>query len=346
MKKILILIAFFSCMLLPVSATEYRPPEVPESGRDLMPVETESFQDGLWNLLHDAAELLIPELKKAMKSCLALIAIVLLLSFVRLTPGIGSTVAPWMGGLCGSGVLMHSTGVLIRLASDTVSDLSEYMKLLLPVLTGALAAQGGSTTAGALYAGTMVFDAILITLISKIIVPLIYFYICFSLWVRVTAQPLTLQITGFLKSITTWSMKTILYVFFGYISITGVVSGSVDATALKATKLAISGAVPVVGGILSDASESVLVGASLMKNSVGVYGVFALLSVWLSPFIKIGAQYLVLKLTHGICGLFPEKETVELIGDYTSAMGMLLAMTGCVCVMFLVSVICFMKGVG
>jgi len=88
------------------------------------------------------------------------------------------------------------------------------------------------------------------------------------------------------------------------------------------------------------------VGAGLMKNSVGIYGLFALLSVWLSPFIKIGAQYLVLKLTHGICGLFPEKETVDLIGDFTSAMGMLLAMTGCVCIMFLVSVICFMKGVG
>ena len=144
----------------------------------------------------------------------------------------------------------------------------------------------------------------------------------------------------------TWCLKTLLYIFTGYIGITGVVSGTADAAAVKAAKLAISGAVPVVGGILSDASEVVLVTAGTVKNAVGVYGMLAIAAIWLGPFVKIGAHYLLLKGCGLICGVFGSKEHCTLIQDFSSAMGLLLAMTGSVCVMLLVSMVCFMKGAG
>jgi stage III sporulation protein AE len=125
--------------------------------------------------------------------------------------------------------------------------------------------------------------------------------------------------------------------------ITGVVSGSADAAALKAAKLTFSGVVPVVGGILSDASEAVLVGAGLVKNAVGVYGLLAVLAIWIGPFIKIGAQYLLLKMTHALCGAFSADTAGKLIQDFSTAMGLLLAATAAICVLFLVSIICFMK---
>ena len=129
-------------------------------------------------------------------------------------------------------------------------------------------------------------------------------------------------------------------------SITGVVSGTTDAAALKAAKMTISSVVPVVGGILSDASESVLVSAGLMKNAAGIYGILAILAVFLEPFLRIGAHYLILKLTAALCGVFGSKQMTELIGDFSSAMGLLLAMTGATCLLLLISTVCFMKGVG
>lgn len=79
------------------------------------------------------------------------------------------------------------------------------------------------------------------------------------------------------KNVVSWSLKTILTVFTTYMTVTGVVSGTTDAAALKATKVTISSVVPVVGGILSDASEAVLVSAGLMKNAAGIYGILAVL---------------------------------------------------------------------
>ena len=71
-----------------------------------------------------------------------------------------------------------------------------------------------------------------------------------------------------------------------------------------------------------------------------------LLAVFLSPFLKIGVHYLILKLTAAVCGIFGEKGLTELIGDFSTAMGLLLAMTGSECLLLLISTVCFLKGVG
>jgi stage III sporulation protein AE len=103
--------------------------------------------------------------------------------------------------------------------------------------------------------------------------------------------------------------------------------------------------VPVVGSILSDASEAVLVSAGLMKNAVGIYGLLVVIALWIGPFLQIGIQYLMLKATAGICEMFGTKQIAELMKDFSSAMGLVLAMTGTVCLIFIISTICFLKGV-
>jgi hypothetical protein len=125
----------------------------------------------------------------------------------------------------------------------------------------------------------------------------------------------------------------------------GMGGGSADAAALKAAKLTISGAVPVVGGILSDASEAVLVSTPLVKNTAGIYGILAILALCMGPFLKIGAHYLMLKLTHAVTATIGSKELNSLIGGFSTAMGLLLAMTGSVCLLLLISTVCFMKGI-
>ena len=51
-----------------------------------------------------------------------------------------------------------------------------------------------------------------------------------------------------------------------------------------------------------------------------------------------------LKITAALCGVFGVKEASDLIGDFSGAMGLLLGMTGTVCLLLLISTVCFMKG--
>ena len=346
MKKIVLIVLLISFMTVPAKAADYTAPPVPDSGRDMFPEDAETFSEGLWMIMKKAIAQIRPSLSKAAVSCVSLIAISLIVSILKLIPGATDNVTDLVAALSIAAILLKPTDTLIRLGAHTVTELSEYGKLLLPVLTGVLAAQGGAVTSSAIYAGTMVFDALLGNLIANLIVPLIYFFLCICAAEAACNQGFLDKLKNFIKWLMTWGLKIVLYVFTGYMGITGVVSGTADAAALKATKLTISGVVPVVGSLLADASESILVGAGVVKSAVGIYGLLAILAVWVGPFLEIGVQYILLKVTYGVCDIFSHKRTTKLIKDFSSAMGMLLAMTGTVCLLLLISVVCFIKGVG
>jgi len=344
MRRLIFLILLLSMLVLPVSSMDFTAPEVPDDAQALMPVETDSFGQDLLFILKNALNVLQPDLLAAAGTCLSLIAVVMLISLLRrVSDKSGKSVV--LAGVVAVGmILLRQSNTLINLAAQTVTELSEYGKLLLPVMTAAMAAEGCAITSAALYAGTAVFDAFLGSIISWLLVPMVYMYLALAIANSATGESMLKGIRDFIKWLLTWLLKTILYIFTGYMAITGVVSGSADAAAIKATKLTISGMVPVVGGILSDASEAVIVGASVMKNAVGVYGLLAVAAIWITPFLKIGIQYLLLKLTASVCAVLDVKEISGLVQAFSTAMGLLLGMTGAVCFFQLISTVCFMKG--
>lgn len=345
MRLVLIVVLIFS-LAIPVSAADITAPTVPEAGRDLMPEDGTSFGEGIWQICCRGFAKIRPDIADGAKISLCVIAAVVLLSVLSAFPGMTETCCDLVGTVCVAGLLLGSANSLIRLGTDTVEEISQYGKLLLPVMTAALAAQGGLTASASLYVGTAAFDTLLGSLISTILVPLVYLYLALAAANAALGDDLLKKIRDFLKWLMTWVLKTVLYVFTGYMGITGVVSGTTDAATLKAAKLTISGVVPVVGGILSDASEAVLVGAGVVKNAAGIYGIFAVLALILEPFLRIGVHYLILKFTAAVCSIFGSKRITQLVADFTSVMGLVLAMTGSVCMLILISTVCFLRGVG
>ncbi len=344
MKKILICIVILSFVILPVSASDHDIPDVPDVGERYMPEDTQSFAEALWYVIQSAVKDILPEIYDSSGSCLAIFCTLILICFVQSFPGASTKVLSVVGTLLITVMLIDPASSMIALGVDTVMEMTEYGKLLFPVLTGALAAQGGVTSSAALYAGTMIFSSVLTALISKLVVPMISIYLCVCVVASFSGDELIQNLKKFLKWLITWSLKIVLYVFTGYMTVTGVVSGTADASAVKALRLGISGMVPVVGGIISEASESILVGASVMKNTAGVYGIVAIIAVFIGPFLKIGIQYILLKSTSAISAVFSDKTQTELLKDFSGGMGLVLATTGTVCLLLLISTVCFMKG--
>lgn len=334
------------CLLLPlpVSAMEITAPTVPTHAADQMPEDTSSFGDALIELIQNVFFGLRPDIKKGMQLCLSLIAAVMAVSVVQNLTASAKSTAELTGTVAIAGTLLMNTNSMIHLGADTVTELTEYGKLLYPVMTAAMAAQGSITASAGLYAGTMAFITILTSLLSKFLLPLVYVYLALATACSSVSEGFLDRMKSMVKQGISWCLKTVITIFTTYLSITGVVSGSTDAAALKAAKVTISSFVPVVGGILSDASESILVSASIAKNAAGVYGILAILALFLDPFLRIGLHYGMLKITACVCELIGTKKITGLIDDFSSAMGLILAMTGSVCLLLLISTICFMKG--
>lgn len=346
MRKWFLYIIFLTCLVLPVSAMEFQAPLAPDSAQIYMPDEQETFGEGLWYIVRSALAELRPEIANASELCLSMIIVVLLL---RIAGGLSERSAGVLRLVCAVilGIMfLEPANTMIRLGANTVAQISEYGKLLIPVMTAAIAAQGGATTSAVLYTGTVFFNSLLTSFITGAVVPALYIYLCLCIAWCATAHETIKNAQNLLKWLITWSLKWVLYIFTAYVSITGVVSGTVDASALKAAKITLSGAVPVVGNILADATETILVSAGIMKNSAGIYGIFAILAICVGPFVQIGVQYILLKLTGAICGIFNYKPGCSLVKDFSVVMGFVLAMTGTVCVLLLVSIVCFMRGMG
>ena len=338
------IIALILSIIMSAAASEISPPPVPEAGERLMP-EADSFGEGLIQILEDIIPLVRPDLHEASKVCIGLLGTVLLASLIQSTSEqIRATINIAVAAGISSAMLLNVKS-LIHLAGDTITEMTEYGKLLLPVMTTALAAQGGIGSSAALYAGTAAVNSFISSLISKLLLPAVYIFIAVGIAMAATGEEMLKKFKELIKTLITWFLKTVLSVFTAYMGITGVISGTTDAAALKVTKATISSVVPVGGGILSDASEAVLVSVGIAKNAVGIYGIFAVLALFLEPFLLIGSHYLMLKITTAICGVFGTKSATELVGDFSTAMGLLLAMTGSVCLLQLISAVCFLKGV-
>lgn len=360
MKKLLIILLL--CLILPHSVwaadlideqadamgTSVLEDELPKEASELLdgvsPTESLDFWGHCKRLFFQVLGGSESSLKSGLRLCAVLLAIVTLCAMLRMTTTHDLTGAISVVGSLG--ICTACVGTfhgMITLAVHTIQDLSNYTACLLPVMASASAMSGGMTSAGALYAGTVLFSELLMRLITKILIPLVYFYLAMSTAEAALSSDMLTELREFIGWLISKSLRIILYVFTGYMALTGVITGSSDAAALRATKAAVSGMVPVVGSILSDASETLLASASILKNSIGVFGMLAVLAICLSPFLRVGVQYLMLKVTAAVSGTVGLKSHVSLIKNFSAAMGYLLAMTGACALMLLISSVCFLR---
>lgn len=228
---------------------------------------------------------------------------------------------------------------MIGLGTETVHTMNDFSKTLLPLLGMACAASGSVTAAAVREVATAFFADFLMTCIDRLLVPLVYVYIG-AITANAVLQEKSLgRMAQWIRKGTTWGLTVLLTVFTAYLTLSGVLSGTTDAMALRVARFAISGAVPVVGGILSNAASTVLVGAGVLKNSIGIFGTVAVFALCITPFLQIGMQYLTYKVTAFLAELVDQTGLSALMNEIGTAFGLILAMTGASALLLLISII-------
>ena len=162
MKKITVVILLMLILLpMSVGAIDITPPTAPDSAEGYMPEDTQSFAEGVWYILSKAVKDLLPEIYETAGLCLSVFAIMLLTAVVQSISDSSQKVAHLASTILLGIVLIDPANALIRLGIDAITEMSGYGNLLIPVLTGALAAQGSVSTSAALYAITTFFGSLL-----------------------------------------------------------------------------------------------------------------------------------------------------------------------------------------
>lgn len=357
------LIGLCLCLALPLFAT---PALARETGQtlDLSPLEEAAgeyapetdwelgadWDKGLENLLDTGTSQIFGVLKRAVKSGVLLLVIVLLCALAEGTVSLAGSgdfrVANMVGMMAVCAVSVADVHSLMGMGRETISRLADFTNLLLPTLAAAAAAGGTPASAAARQMATVLFADLLIQIISNILIPLTYLYVAVCAAHTAIGNGGLKRIAKTLKGVVTGCLTAMLLVFVAYLSISGVIAGAADAVSVKSAKLAISGMVPVVGGVLSDAAETVLASAAILRNAIGVFGALVILGMCLTPFLQMGVHYLVYKLTAALAGTISEGKVVELIDNIGGAFAMELGMVASCGMLLLFGVISCLNAAG
>jgi stage III sporulation protein AE len=303
-----------------------------------------SLDEGIATILDTGSEQLPGVFRKALRSGVLLLAVVLLCALAEgLYAGSGGSqavdVISVVGALAITALAAADTHSLIGLGREALDRMSGFSKVLLPTITAAAAASGSPGGAAARQVATMLFSDVLMTLITSLLLPLVYAYIAASAAYAAVGNEGLKRIGGTLKWVVTTVLTTVLLLFVGYLTVSGVIAGTADAATIKAAKFTMSSMVPVVGGILSDAAETVLAGAGILRNAVGVFGMLAVLCMCVAPFLQLGIHYLAYKITAALSATVSAGRIAGLIDAISSAFGLVLGMTGASALLLLVSMV-------
>lgn len=347
LKKAILLVAVWWC-IQPCIAHGELPGAVedalPSEARDIIGKmdEPSSLREGMEHLWEMVTDLLPGIGRSGLKSAVAILCVVAVCTVagsveIDQSPQLQKCVAA--AGIVA--ITMLSTREMtsiMALGQQLTEELDVFSKALLPSLAAAVAAGGGIISAGVRQAATVFFANLLIGLVRDFLLPLAYYYIAaVAMGALLPEQNLNSLALGMKKAIS-WILTGSLLLFVGYLSISGAAATSADALTLQLTKSAISTAVPVVGGIISDAAGSVLYSAGLLKNTLGVVGMLAVLASCLTPFLTMAVQYLLYKATGFLASLFGVSQVCNYIADLGGAFGLVLGMTGSCALLLLISI--------
>ena len=329
---------------------------VPDSVTDALPPETASrlggldeyadhtaWTEGLSRLWQEARQYLGAALREKASGAALLLGVVLLCgvaeSFLAAAeqPAVPQVV-PVAGALAITLVAAGDFQRMMGLGVETMEELDIFAKALLPTLSAAVAASGGIASASAKQVATVFFTNLLLTVIRRLLLPLLYGCIAAAAADAMVPGHSLKKIGAGISKAVTWALTASMVAFTGFLTLTGAATGAADAMTVQMMRSAISAAVPVVGSIISEATGTVLAGAGVLKGAIGIFGMLAVLSICLTPFLQMVVQYLLYKLAAFLAGTITEGPLAGLIDALGTAFGLMLGMTGSCALLLLISI--------
>lgn len=296
------------------------------------------------SLLHKGVSAFRVHLQDSCKASLVILAVCALLGLGEGFAGSAGVKLPAnilsVTGVCAvTAIAMAGTGSLVATCSASLEEMSMMLKSLMPSFVAAMAASGNPVSSVATSSATLLFANLLISLGKSVVLPVVNLYILVSAAGLIAQNPLLHKIAACARWLCIAGFKVLLTVFTMYITMSGILSSGADAAATKAAKVTISGVVPVLGSIISDASDTLLAGARVLKNGIGIFGMVAAVAICLVPFVRAFCFLLVYKVTSALGSTFAGGAVSRMLDTIGDAYSVLLGLLGTCCALVFISMV-------
>ncbi len=243
-------------------------------------------------------------------------------------------------------LLLPLSGCIGRVR-DAAESTSVFMFSFVPVYSGVMLASGQPMGAAS-YQTVVLFAAELISLAAtNLIVPLMTVSLALGLTGSFSTGMKLDAAGGMINKACSWLLGLTTTLFVGLLSLQGLVGAAADSMTGRAIRFSLNSFVPVVGGALSEAFSSVQGCLSLLKSTLGGFGILATALIVLPPLLECALWSLSLSLCTMMAEMFSLSSLSAL---FKAAQGVLKTLMGvlaaCSLFMIIATTIVTMAGGG
>lgn len=185
--------------------------------------------------------------------------------------------------LAAAGIVMQPIASCISQTARATESLSIFMTSFVPVYAGILLS-GGQALAAVSFQSVVLYVAQLLSVVSNhVIVPLMGVSLALGLVGAVTPEVRLNKVGDMIGKTATWVLTLGTMLFSGLLSIRNLAGTAVDTLGNRALRFSIASFVPVVGGSLSEAFNTVKGCLGMLKSTIGVFGIGAAIALVLPP---------------------------------------------------------------
>lgn len=201
-----------------------------------------------------------------------------------------------------SAALLRPIYAVITASVEALSGCANFMSAFIPIFAAIVTSSGKALTSVSMSA-TLLLSASFVTFIANYaVIPLLSGHLSLSIASSVSPLLKNTNIANTVKKLSLWIMGFISTAFIGILSIQTVVNSSADNLSLRTAKFIVGSTVPVAGGVLSEALSTVTASLTLLRSSVGIWGVL----ICALTFLPILLELLLWRLSLWVLSFFSE----------------------------------------
>lgn len=225
-------------------------------------------------------------------------------------------------------------GEVLTMATETIDLAADFLYGLLPLLLGFLATGGSVTSLTVAQPTLLFFITIFLGLMDRFFLPLVLILAALVIVGHLAPKYSFKELQKLIRDVILIALTFVMTIFTAILSLVGLGAGAMDGLALKTAKLAAGNFIPLVGRHISDALDSLLGASLLMKNTIGIFGVIAILVVIIVPAIKILLTSLLFRAVGALLEPLGAGEFSAMLRDFASSLTVVFALVAATGIIF------------
>ena len=349
-KKILIVIFLIALILIPVCAfaqEEYNEEEynqtleqfdlsfLEELDEDTYKVLDEfGLTDFDYNKIIDFSfsdiadylkEMIADGVKKPLYSCGIILLIIILSSFFQgfresVNDSEMISLLSTVSALVIAVLLVSQLKYSISSACAAISVCADFIFAFVPAFCIIVATSGNTVTAFSTNTLLLSLAQALNFISENIFLPLSNCFLAIGICSGIRSELNLQQLIFNLKKYLTTAISVCATAFVSILSIKTAVSARADAIGLRSMRFAINSVVPVIGGAISEGLLSIQAYSSLIKSSVGIVGIIAVLTVFVPPVLNVSFWRLFLSLCRTVSDIFNDRSVSSVLKAFEDSL--------------------------